>query len=87
MGYENGNQEFVVYTNLIVGSNDVLFASAHHTEDEAWEEARAWLTEECGGTEADYEMIRALSNEEVLDKILDYDYIAYVDVAVRKVLY
>ena len=33
-------KEVAIYTNLVYGSNDVLWASAHHTEDEAWEEAR-----------------------------------------------
>jgi putative NIF3 family GTP cyclohydrolase 1 type 2 len=87
MGYEHDNSEFVVYTNLIVGSNDVMFASAHHTADEAWEAVREWLIEEMGGTDEERAKVESLHNEQVLDVILDYDYIAYTDVAVRKVLY
>lgn len=87
MGYEKNNTEFVIYQNLIVGSEDVLFAGAHHSEDEAWTEVREWLIEESGGTDEERAKVESMDNEQILDTILDYDHIAYVDVAVRRVIY
>jgi hypothetical protein len=80
-------QEVAIYTNLVYGNNDTLWASAHHTEDEAWEEAREWLIEEMGGTEIEQVAVAAMTNEQVWDTIMDYDYIAFADIAVKKVLY
>jgi hypothetical protein len=80
-------QEVAIYTNLVYGNNDTLWASAHHTEDEAWEHTREWLIEEMGGTEIEQVAVTAMTNEQVWDTIMDYDYIAFADIAVKKVLY
>ena len=79
--------EVAIYTNLVYGSNDTLWASAHHTADEAWEHTREWLSEEMGGTDEEYAAVAAMTNEQVWDTIMDYDYIAFADIAVKKVLY
>jgi len=79
--------EVAIYTNLVYGSNDTLWASAHHTEDEAWEHAREWLAEEMGGTDEEYAAVAAMDNAQVWDTIMDYDYIAFADIAVKRVLY
>ena len=79
--------EVAIYTNLVYGSNDVLWASAHHTEEEAWDHAREWLIEEMGGTEEEKAAVDAMENDQVWDTIMDYDYIAFADIAVKKVLY
>jgi len=79
--------EVAIYTNLVYGANDTLWASAHHTEAEAWEHTREWLVEEMGGTEVEVAAVAAMTNDQVWDTIMDYDYIAFADIAVRKVLY
>jgi hypothetical protein len=80
-------QEVAIYTNLVYGNNDTLWASAHHTEAEAWEHTREWLIEEMGGTEIEQVAVAAMTDEQVWDTIMDYDYIAFADIAVKKVLY
>jgi hypothetical protein len=57
------------------------------TEDEAWEHTREWLVEEMGGTEIEQVAVAAMTDEQVWDTIMDYDYIAFADIAVKKVLY
>jgi hypothetical protein len=79
--------ETAIYTNLVYGSNDTLWASAHHTEDEAWEHAREWLIEEMGGTDEEHAAVAAMDNSQVWDTIMDYDYIAFADIGVKRVLY
>jgi hypothetical protein len=40
-----------------------------------------------GGTEIEQVAVTAMTNEQVWDTIMDYDYIAFADIAVKKVLY
>lgn len=79
MAYEG--TKFVVYQTVIVlGDEDNFYMMTDYKED-AVEAAREWLAEECGGTEADYEAVAELTAEEIADKILDYDHVAFCDVA------
>ena len=85
MAYE-GN-EFVVYQTVIVlGDEDNIYLMTDD-KDEAVQAGRDWLAEECGGTEADYEAVAKLTADEIADKILDYDHVAFCDVASRVVLF
>lgn len=85
MGYE-GN-EFVVYKTVVVLSDGDNFYLMTDDKDEAVEAGREWLAEECGGTDVDYEAVVNLTADEIADKILDYDHVAFCDVADRVVLY
>jgi hypothetical protein len=85
MGYE-GN-EFVVYQTVVVLASEDNFYLTTDDKDEATEAGREWLAEECGGTEADYEAVSKLTADEIADKILDYDHVAFCDVATRIVLF
>jgi hypothetical protein len=85
MGYE-GN-EFVVYQTVVVLASEDNFYLTTDDKDEATEAGREWLAEECGGTEADYESVAKLTADEIADKILDYDHVAFCDVATRIVLF
>ena len=85
MGYE-GN-EFVVYQTVVVLASEDNFYLTTDDKDEATEAGREWLAEECGGTEADYEAVAKLTADEIADKILDYDHVAFCDVASRIVLF
>ena len=85
MGYE-GN-EFVVYQTVVVLASEDNFYLTTDDKDEATEAGREWLAEECGGTEADYEAVANLTADEIADKILDYDHVAFCDVANRVVLF
>jgi hypothetical protein len=85
MGYE-GN-EFVVYQTVVVLASEDNFYLTTDDKDEATEAGREWLAEECGGTEADYEAVAKLTADEIADKILDYDHVAFCDVANRVVLF
>ena len=85
MGYEG--TEFVVYQTVVVLASEDNFYLMTDDKDEATEAGREWLAEECGGTEADYEAAAKLTADEIADKILDYDHVAFCDVANRVVLY
>ena len=85
MGYE-GN-EFVVYQTVVVLASEDNFYLMTDDRDEAVEAGREWLAEELGGTEEDYESVAELTADEIADKILDYDHVAFCDVANRAVLY
>jgi hypothetical protein len=79
MAYEG--TKFVVYQTVIVlGDEDNLYFMTDDKE-EAVQAARDWLAEECGGTEEDYEAVAKLTDDEIADKILDYDHVAFCDVA------
>ena len=85
MAYE-GN-EFVVYQTVIILADEDNCYLMTDDKDEAVQAGRDWLAEECGGTEADYEAVAKLTADEIADKILDYDHVAFCDVASRVVLF
>jgi hypothetical protein len=85
MGYEGA--KFVVYKTVVVLGDDDNFYLMTDDKDEATEAGREWLAEECGGTEADYEAVAKLSADEICDKILDYDHVAFCDVATAVTLF
>lgn len=85
MAYE-GN-EFVVYQTVVVLSDGDNFYLTTDDKVEATEAGREWLAEELGGTEIDYEAVATLTADEIADKILDYDHVAFCDVANRIVLF
>lgn len=79
MGYEGA--KFVVYQTVVILGDDDNFYLMTDDRDEAVEAGRDWLAEELGGTEADYESVANLTADEIADKILDYDHVAFCDVA------
>lgn len=85
MGYE-GNEYAVYQTVIVLAHGDNLYLMTDDRE-EAVEEARSWLAEELGGTDDAYESVAELTADEIADKILDYDHVAFCDVANRVVLY
>ena len=85
MAYEG--TKFVVYQTVVVLGDDDNFYMMSDSKDEAVEAGREWLAEECGGTEEDYEAVAKLSADEICDKILDYDHVAFCDVATSVTLF
>jgi len=77
---------YAVY-EFIVKHDDGIVYQAYETPEEAVESARAWLIEEMGGTDAEVLAVRGMSDEQVHDAILDYDYVSFSDVAHRRVLF
>lgn len=85
MAYEG--TKFVVYRTVIVlGDEDNIYFMTDDKE-EAVQAGRDWLAEECGGTDADYEAVAKLTDDEIADKILDYDHVAFCDIAASVTLF
>ena len=82
-------EEWDVYAvyEFIVKHNDGIVYQAYDTPEEAVESARAWLIEEMGGTDAEVLSVNGMTDEQVQDTILDYDYVSFCDVAHRRVLF
>lgn len=78
--------EVKIYTNLIYGSGDI-HGGAFRTREEAWEDARIWLYIERGATQEDEDQVFAMSEDEVENAILDYDHVAYIEIAEPRTLY
>ena len=68
-------------------ADDAGVYEAHGTADEARLAARAWLIEEMGGTDFEVSEVDAMTDEQVQDTILDYDYVSFCDVAHRRILF
>lgn len=85
MGYEG--TKFVVYQTVVILGDDDNFYLMTDSKDEAVEAGREWLAEECGGTEEDYAAVANLTADEIADKILDYDHVAFCDVATSVTLF
>lgn len=79
MGYKG--TKFVVYQTVVILGDEDNFYFMTDDEEEAVQAGRDWLAEECGGTEADHEAVAELTADEIADKILDYDHVAFCDVA------
>lgn len=82
-------EEWDVYAvyEFIVKHNDGIVYEAYDTPDEAIASARAWLIEEMGGTDAEVYTVDRMTDDEVQDTILDYDYVSFCDVAHRRILF
>ena len=82
-------EEWDVYAvyEFIVKHNDGIVYQAYDTPEEAVASARAWLIEEMGGTDFEVSEVDAMTDEQVQDTILDYDYVSFCDVAHRRVLF
>ena len=95
MAYENqdgtavhtGTWEVYAVYEFIVISDDAAAYEAYHTPEEAQQAARAWLIEEMGGTDFEVSEVDAMTDEQVLDTIIDYDHVAFADVAHRRILF
>jgi hypothetical protein len=85
MGYE-GNEYVVYQTVIVLADLDNVYFMADDVQD-AFDAGRDWLAEEIGGREEDYELVSGMTAEEIADKILDYDHVAFCDVAQRVVLF
>ena len=95
MGYERENGTMVqdgeydvlaVYEFIVVQSEGIIY-EAYYTPEEAAEAARDWLIAESGATDAEVSEVGAMTDSEVEDKILDYDYVSFCDVAHRRILF
>ena len=95
MGYERENgtlvedgeyDVFAVYEFIVVQDEGIIY-EAYYTPEEASEAARDWLIAESGGTDAEVSEVGAMTDSEVQDKILDYDYVSFCDVAHRRILF
>jgi hypothetical protein len=78
---------YAVYEFIVVGVDGVLMYDAHETPEEAKQAARVWFIEEMGGTDEEVRAVDAMTDEQVLDGIIDYDHVAFADVAHRRVLF
>jgi hypothetical protein len=95
MGYEKedgtpvhtGTWEVYAVYEFIVVSDDAGAYEAHDTAEEAQQAARAWLIEEMGGTDFEVSEVDAMTDEQVLDAIIDYDHVSFADVAHRRILF
>ena len=95
MGYEKedgtlvhtGTWDVYAVYEFIVVADDAGVYEAHGTADEARLAARAWLIEEMGGTDFEVSEVDAMTDEQVQDTILDYDYVSFCDVAHRRILF
>lgn len=85
MGYEGS--KFVVYQTVVVLGDDDNFYLMTDSKEEAVEAGREWLAEERGGTEEDYRSVASLTADEIADKILDYDHVAFCDVGLPVTLF
>ena len=95
MGYERENgtmvedgeyDVFAVY-EFIVKHDEGIIYEAYYTPEEATEAARAWLVNESSGTDADVSGVEEMTHDEVQEKIMDYDYVSFCDVAHRRILF
>ena len=85
--FENGEWDVYAVYEFIVKHDDGIVYEAYETPEDAVERARKWLVEEMGGTDAEVEAVKAMTDEQVHDYILDYEYVSFCDVAHRRVLF
>ena len=76
---------FAVY-EFIIKYDDGIVYEAYETPEEARKQARVWLVIEMGGTDAEASLVEAMTDEQVYDTILDYDFVSFCDVAHRRIL-
>jgi hypothetical protein len=84
---QTGTWEVYAVYEFIVKHNDGIVYEAHETPEQAVASARAWLIEEMGGTDFEVSEVDAMTDEQVLDTIIDYDHVAFADVAHRRILF
>ena len=84
---QTGTWDVYVVYEFIVVADDAGAYEAYDTADEARLAARAWLIEEMGGTDFEVSEVDAMTDEQVFDTIIDYDHVAFADVAHRRILF
>jgi hypothetical protein len=84
---DNGEWDVYAVYEFIVKHDDGIVYEAYETPEDAVERAREWLVEEMGGTDAEVEAVKAMTDEQVHEYILDYEYVSFCDVAHRRVLF
>jgi hypothetical protein len=85
--FENGEWDVYVVYEFIVKHDDGIVYEAYEVPEDAVERARGWLVEEMGGTDEEVEKVKSMTDREVQDYILDYDYVSFCDVAHRRILF
>lgn len=85
--FENGEWDVYVVYEFIVKHDDGLVYEGYENKEDAIERARQWLVEEMGGTDEEVEKVKSMTDREVQDYILDYDYVSFCDVAHRRILF
>lgn len=84
---DNGEWDVYAVYEFIVKHDDGIVYEAYETPEEAVERARGWLVDEMGGTDAEVAAVKAMTDDEVHEYILDYDYVSFCDVAHRRILF
>ncbi len=85
--FENGEWDVYVVYEFIVKHDDGLVYEGYENKEDAVEAARSWLVDEMGGTEEEVQKVKSMTDREVQDYILDYDYVSFCDVAHRRILF